>query len=81
MNDSQDILDGFNAGYILKQERPEVFKHLENSFQDVDLPFFNSFKEGGKEFTNDRFRSLIINKELPEDKRFDLDKNAPEMDV
>ena len=86
-NESKDILEGYNAGYIIKQKTPELFKQLQESLKDVDLPFFNAFEEGGKEYTQEKIRELVrkdskpnINEELKLSKE-NPDKDEPEIDM
>jgi len=73
--EAKEILEGFNAGYVIRQKRPELFKQLQKSLKDVDLPFFNAFEDGGKKYTKDKFKSLIQNKERINDESMGLDKD------
>ena len=58
-SESKDILEGFNAGYVMRQKRPQVYKQLEKEFEELDLPFFKSFIEGGKAYLQELKQSKI----------------------
>ena len=66
MTEGKEILAGFNAGYIIEKHQPELFKQLENAIEKVELPFFESFIEGGKEYSKERAKTKFLN-ELKKD--------------
>ncbi len=64
MSEIKDIMEGFNAGYIIQQKRPEVFKQLESAINEVELPFFDAFIKGGLESKEERLKFLMLGKNL-----------------
>lgn len=62
MDEAKEILEGFNAGYILREHRPELSKQLESSLGEVELPFFEGFISGGREFTKEQTKSKNISR-------------------
>ena len=62
MSEAKKTLEGFNAGYILKEHRPELSKQLENSLGDIELPFFKGFVAGSKEFIKEQTKSKNISR-------------------
>jgi translation elongation factor EF-Tu-like GTPase len=88
--EEKDRLDGFNAGYIIEQYRPELSQKLTTSLDGVELPFVEGFIAGSKEFAKEReqVRSRSISKlkdtiqdripnpskEQDKDKGFDIER-------
>jgi len=64
MGEIKDIVDGFNAGYIIQQKRPEVYKQLEPVLNEVELPFFDGFIKGGIESKEERLKELMLGKNI-----------------
>ncbi|MEM9547953.1 MAG: hypothetical protein AAGA77_18375, partial [Bacteroidota bacterium] len=64
MSEINDIVDGFNAGYIIQQKKPELYKQLENVLNEVELPFFDAFIKGGIESKEERLKSLMLGKNI-----------------
>ncbi len=64
MSEINDIVDGFNAGYIIQQNRPEIFKQLENVLNEVELPFFDAFVKGGIESKEERLKTIMLGKDI-----------------
>ena len=79
MNELKDIREGFNTGYIIQQHRPEIFKIIESSTKDVELPFFDAFKKGGETFTKDKIKSLLLDN-LPSNS-LSSTKDNPDLDI
>jgi hypothetical protein len=61
MNDEKEILEGFNAGYIIRSKKPELFDQLKSQFEDLKIPFFTSFVSGGREFDFTKVKSALKN--------------------
>ncbi|MCI5083739.1 MAG: hypothetical protein MRY78_18725 [Saprospiraceae bacterium] len=62
MDEGKEVLEGFNAGYLIEKHRPELAKQLVSAVDGVDMPFIQGFVEGSKEYSKERNRSKIINK-------------------
>jgi len=63
MTDAEkEILDGFNAGYLIEQHRPELAQQLTKALEGVEVPYFEGFVEGSKEFVRERAKSQSISK-------------------
>lgn len=62
MDNAKEMLEGFNAGYIIEKHRPELSKKLVNAVQGADMPFIEGFIAGTEEYSKERSRSKIINK-------------------
>ncbi|MFM9950168.1 MAG: hypothetical protein ACKV1O_19700 [Saprospiraceae bacterium] len=86
MEPEDNMLKGFNAGYMLQKFEPELAKVLLASLDGVDIPYISGFQSGAKEY--------ILEKELEKsdlfpgmDEEFDLDmdqdlsKDDPSMDL
>ncbi|NET36487.1 MAG: hypothetical protein F6K19_31400, partial [Cyanothece sp. SIO1E1] len=43
MDADQEILEGFNAGYIIEKHRPELAKQLVAAVEGVEVPFVEGF--------------------------------------
>ena len=71
----QELLDGFNAGYIIEQYRPALAQKLIESIEVVDHPFFQGLKEGSKEYV--RERELSLSKGTSKLKKFGNDIPRP----
>jgi hypothetical protein len=88
--EERDMLDGFNAGYILEEHRPELSQRLVESVDGVELPFVQGFVAGSQEYAKEReqLRSKSISrlkdsaqprtpkpiKEKDKDKGFDIER-------
>lgn len=62
MDNAKEMLEGFNAGYIIEKHRPELSKKLVNAVQGANMPFIEGFIAGTEEYAKERSRSKIINK-------------------
>lgn len=62
MDDSKEITEGFNAGYLIEKHRPELAQHLTKNLEGVELPFIEGFVAGSQEYAKERTRSKIISK-------------------
>lgn len=55
MSDSEkEIVEGFNAGYVIEKYRSDLYQQLSKSLEGVDTPYFGAFIEGGKESIKER---------------------------
>ncbi len=66
MTDNAIIQKAFNAGYLIEKYLPRLFTLLAKGFQDKSNPYAEAFIAGGREFANEQMRSLIPEKEGPE---------------
>ncbi len=62
MDEEKDILEGFNAGYIIEKHRPELAKQLVSAVEGVELPFVEGFVAGSQEYTKERTQMKTISK-------------------
>lgn len=66
MSQNKEILEGFNAGYLLEQHDPALAKQLNEAVSEVGEDFFQAFIEGREEFIKDKSRSKLL-KQLKKD--------------
>lgn len=59
MDAEKDIVEGFNAGYLIEKYKPELARELVKSLSDVELPFAEGFVSGSKEYSKERGRSKL----------------------
>lgn len=57
---------GFNGGYILAKEDPELFAQLVKS-DNGENPLFNGMKAGGKEYQKEKVREELANEKKQRD--------------
>lgn len=81
MSDVKDVLDGFNCGYIIRNRKPELYKQLVQQVDEVDLPFFTSFKDGGKEYEKELIKGLMNRGHQFNSSNKTLDKDNIELDM
>ncbi len=64
MDKDQELVEGFNAGYIIDKHRPELAKQLVEGLDQVEIPFVEGFIAGSKESIREReqTRSKVISK-------------------
>ncbi|NJL77034.1 MAG: hypothetical protein HC892_20495 [Saprospiraceae bacterium] len=62
MEEGKELLEGFNAGYLMEKHRPELSKQVVKATEGVDTPFFEGFVAGSQEFDKERSRSKVISK-------------------
>ena len=87
MDTGKEILEGFNAGYLIEKHRPELNKQLVNAVEGVEMPFIEGYVEGSNEYAKERTRSKNISKIIKvsqsikpkqdkgrDDKGFEIDK-------
>jgi hypothetical protein len=46
----QDLLDGFNTGYIIEKHQPDIAEHLTKGLEAVEQSFFQAFLAGSREY-------------------------------
>jgi hypothetical protein len=86
MSEIKEILEGFNAGYIIEQKQPELAKQLQAAVSEVEDEFFEGFVAGGEEASKERTRGKLLDKlrgDLSGSTRSrskDLDKDGIDMD-
>ncbi|MEZ4991939.1 MAG: hypothetical protein R2824_16070 [Saprospiraceae bacterium] len=62
MDADKEILEGFNAGYLIEKHRPTLSKQLVAAVDGVDIPFVEGFVAGTQEYAKERTRSKTIAK-------------------
>ena len=62
MDEGKELLDGFNAGYVIRKHRPELSRKLVVAVERSDIPFIEGFIAGTEEYAKERSRNKIINK-------------------
>jgi hypothetical protein len=62
MSEEKDLVEGFNAGYIIEKHRPELAKQLLNAVDGVELPFVEGFVAGSQEYAKERTQMKTISK-------------------
>ena len=60
--DEKEILEGFNAGYILEQYRPKLAKELIEGVKDNNSPFVEGFVAGSQAFAKEKGKSKFLAK-------------------
>ena len=66
-NDEKELLEGFNAGYLIEKHRPELSQILVNG---LEVPYIEGFIAGSKEFVQERelIRSISKSREQSPEK-------------
>ena len=62
MDEGKEIQEGFNAGYILEQYRPQLTKAIIDGVKEGNSPYLEGFKAGSKEYTKERGKSKFLGK-------------------
>jgi len=62
MDKQHEIVEGFNAGYLVEKYRPELAKQLVKNLEGVDEPFSEGFVAGSKEYSRERSRGKLLTK-------------------
>ena len=81
MDEGKEIQEGFNAGYILEQYRPQLTKAIIDGVKEGNSPFLEGFKAGSREYAKERGKNKFLGKlkgastpKLPEKDRGREDK-------
>lgn len=62
MAEDKDIVEGFNAGYLIQMHRPELAKQLVTSVVGVEMPFIEGFVAGTQEYVKEGVQKKVIAK-------------------
>ena len=62
MDIEKEVVEGFNAGYLIEKYKPALAKELVKSLEGVDLPFAEGFVAGSREFVKERGKSKFLGK-------------------
>ena len=62
MDSEKQIVEGFNAGYLIEKHRPELAKTLAEKSQGMESPFIEGFSAGRAEFARERGKSKFLSK-------------------
>jgi len=87
MDEGKELLEGFNAGYLIEKYRPTLAKQLANAVEGVELPFAEGFIAGSEEYSKERIQAKTIAKlrEASEGSMLfssrDKDKDDPEKGI
>ena len=80
MDEDKEMLEGFNAGYIIEKHRPELAKQLVSAVEGVEIPFVEGFVAGSKEYAKERTQSKVISK-LRESSQGRIPKSAEDKEL
>ncbi len=72
MEKDQELIEGFNAGYIIEKHRPELAKQLVENIDEVELPYVEGFLAGTIQFSQER--ELAKSKTISKLKSFAKDR-------
>ena len=81
MNKDQEIIAGFNAGYLLAQKNPKLAEQLRLAVAEVDDPYFQAFVQGCNEFDKEPKavkRNYPVSRTPPPKKDKKLEKDGPD---
>ena len=62
MDEGKEILEGFNAGYLIEKHRPALAKQLTKAVEGVEVPFIEGFIAGSEEYAKERIQAKTIAK-------------------
>ena len=57
MENDQELIEGFNAGYIIEKHRPELAKQLVEGLDGVEVPFVEGFLAGSDQSLKEKERT------------------------
>lgn len=57
MDAEKELLDGYNAGYLIEKYRPELAKQLIAGLSGVDMPYIEGFVAGSRESTVEKVQN------------------------
>jgi hypothetical protein len=72
--EEKDIVEGFNAGYVIRSNEPELYNQLNDSLKDSKSNYFNSFLEGAETYEQQKAMELLKSGIKP------MDHKAPSKD-
>lgn len=73
MEENEALKKGFNAGYWLEKNAPELSKTLQEALGNEDSPYAQGFKKGSREFMSE---SLMKSAHTPTVESEELDING-----
>lgn len=62
MDEGKEIVEGFNAGYLIEKHRPALAKQLTKAIEGVEVPFVEGFIAGAEEYAKERIQAKTIAK-------------------
>jgi len=62
MEDNDQLVEGFNAGYVLEKYQPELAQKISQAVQAVEEDFFQGFVAGSEEYVKERNRAKLLEK-------------------
>jgi len=62
MAEQDQLLEGFNAGYVLEKHRPELAQQISQAVETVEEEFFQGFVAGSQQYAKERTQSKTIGK-------------------
>lgn len=57
MVNDKELIEGFNAGYIIEKHRPELAKQLVEGLDGMEVPFVEGFIAGNSQSLKERERT------------------------
>ena len=62
MAQQDQLVEGFNAGYVLERHRPELAQQISQAVASVEEEFFQGFVAGSQQYAKERTQSKTIGK-------------------
>ncbi len=62
MDEAKEIVEGFNAGYLIEKHCPALAKQLTKAVEGVEVPFVEGFIAGAEEYAKERIHAKTIAK-------------------
>lgn len=62
MANTDQIAEGFNAGYIIEKHQPALAQQLNAAIESVEDEFFQGFVAGSQQYTKEKAQSKTISK-------------------
>lgn len=82
MEQEKDIIEGFNAGYILRSTNPDLFRQLKDSLTDPKSGYFSSFLIGAETYEQEKALELLkTNSKTAEFENPSKDKSEMDFDL
>ncbi len=73
-NDEEIYAKGFNQGYVLSKEEPELSDKLVENIRDISTPYTDGFKDGKVEHHRELLAERLKQRDSEKEKNPDFDK-------
>ncbi len=70
---------GFNDGYMLREQMPELAQSLERSLADIHTEYSSAFKDGMNQYDIENDKGLMLDWKMDQDR--DHDDFTPDKDA